>query len=105
MIDEKTAEKALNYLAETDEPAAKAKSLMLALEKQEKTVLAVSYMNSQGRSVQDREYEARKSIEYLDWQEKYKDAVYEHELYRNKRSRAELTIEFWRSLNANRRQG
>lgn len=105
MIDQQRAEKALDYLAHTDEVCARARSYMLGLEKNEKTVLAVEILNSQGSSVQEREAKARNSEAYREWSKKYEEAVYDFEILRNRRSTAELLIESWRSINANRRAG
>lgn len=105
MIDQVRAEKALDYLAHSDEMCAKARSYMLGLERQEKTILSIEILKSQGSSVQEREAQARTSENYKDWMVKYEGAVYDFEVLRNRRTTAELLIEFWRSLNANRRGG
>lgn len=104
MITDSQMDKAINYLAETDDAAAQAKARLSILEKQEKTVLGVSFLTSNGNN-QEREYQARTSDEYIKWQQEHGDAVLEHETYRNKRIRAEAVIEVWRSINSNRRAG
>lgn len=98
------AEKALDYLVETDEKSAQAKALMLFIEDKKKTVKATQMANMDG-SISGREMEALASDEYKAVCDEYRDAVYDYEMLRNRRKSAELTIELWRSMNANRRQG
>ena len=102
MIDQQRAEKALDYLAHTDEVCAKARSYMLGLEKQEKTLLSVEILKVEGTQ-QHKESTARVSEPYREWMKKYEESVCDFEILRNRRNTAELLIEFWRSLNANRR--
>jgi collagenase-like PrtC family protease len=104
VIDQQRAEKALDYLAHTDEVCAKAKSYMQGLEKQEKTLLAVEILKVEGTQ-QHKEATARVTESYRNWTKQYEEAVYDFEVLRNRRTTAELLIEFWRSLNANRRGG
>ena len=104
MISENRVQEALKRLAESDEPAAQAKANMLRLEKTEKTILGVVFLESVGTNG-EREYKARTSENYRQWQEDYANAVLEYETLRNKRTKEELVIEVWRSLNANRRHG
>ena len=105
MIDQDRRDKALQYLIDTDEKAARARALMLGLEKQEKTVLAVGLLDNPDGTVAEREARARTSQEYMVWREDYENAVADYEIYRNRRHTADLVIECWRSENANRRQG
>ena len=104
MIKEDRLQKALTYLAETDEPAARAKAYMVGLDKQEKTVLGMELLKVTGTNP-ERDGKARNSDSYKQWQEMYQNAVMDYELYRNKRATEELIIEVWRSENANRRRG
>jgi hypothetical protein len=97
-------EKALRYLASTDESCANARALQLYLESKEKTILAMSMVNDTG-TVQEKDSRARTCAAYLEWLEQYREAVADYELQRNKRKRAELTVEVWRSQNANLRKG
>lgn len=95
---------ALRYLAETDEPAANARAMAKYLEQKRKTIKAVGFMKASG-TMAEREARSYTTNEYLQFLEDYKAAVYDDELYKNKRKRAELTVEVWRSKNANRRAG
>lgn len=104
MIDGNQRDQALNYLATTDESCANARALMLYMESKEKTILAMTILESEG-SVALREAKARTSSAYLEWLEQYRECVADFELQRNKRKRAELTINCWQTENANRRAG
>lgn len=104
MISESQVEKALHYLAESDEDAAKAKARVKGLEQKAKTIIAVAFLEAEGAQG-ERQQKAFISDAYKAHTEEYENAVYDNELYANKRKRAELTIDVWRSINANRRQG
>lgn len=95
---------ALQYLSSTDESCANARAFQLYLESKEKTILAMALLGETG-TVQERDAKARTCSSYLEWLEQYREAVADYELQRNKRKRAELTIEVWRSQNANMRRG
>lgn len=99
------AERAVNYLAETDEPAARAKALYIGLEAQTKTVEAQNFLLCMEGTVAERESRARTCIAYDNHLKKVNEAFLDWEIYRNRRNTAEMLIEYWRSLNANRRQG
>lgn len=105
MIDIPRRDKALTYLVQTDEECARAKALMLGLDKMEKTVLSVEILKTKGATAQEREAVARASQSYSEWLAKYEGAVLDYEMLRNKRNSEELLIECWRSENANRRAG
>lgn len=104
MISLERRDKALKYLAESDEPAAKAKSLLAGLEDQKKTLIAVEFQNAQGGQG-ERLKTAEASEAYKAHLKKLEDACYDYECYRNKRMTEALIIECWRSENANRRSG
>lgn len=97
-------ERAVNYLAETDEPAAKAHTLYDGLERQTKTIAGLAFKGTTG-TVAEREATAHTSESYQAHLKKIEDAQLDWEIYRNRRNTAEMLIEYWRSLNANRRQG
>ena len=104
MSTEQEVAQALKYLASTDESCAKARAFQLYLESKEKTILAMTILSAEG-TAQNKDAAARTSATYLEWLEQYREAVTDYELQRNKRRRAELTIEVWRSTNANQRRG
>ena len=101
---EKDIGKALNYLAETDQPYAQHCAHVKALEYQVKTIKALVYLESTG-TVEDKTALSESSEVYRAWVTDYEKAYCEMKTIDAKRKRADLTIEVWRSLNANRRQG
>jgi hypothetical protein len=103
-MTEAQVEKAMHYLAETDEPHAKAKALVKGLEQSLKTVKAIAYLGAEG-TVAERESQAYASMEYRAQTEAYQNAVGDYELLENKRTRAVLTIDVWRTMEASRRRG
>lgn len=106
MIDEKRMEQAIHYLFMTDEPAALCKALMQEIENKEKTILATIILDHRiGTTVQERDAMARTDERYIQWIKEYKEAVYNYEILRNKRSTETIIIEAWRSLNRDRKQG
>jgi hypothetical protein len=105
MIDILRRDKALKFLVETDEVAAKAKAYMIGLDKQEKTILAIELLKTKGATAQERDAVARASEPYAQWLKKYEESVYDFEKLRNERNSEELVVECWRSENANRRAG
>ena len=104
-MDDKQVEKALAYLAETDEPHANAKASVKGLEQRKKTIHATALLAVQGTSVAERDAKALTSPEYKKFLDDYEVAVYDEQILYNKRKRAELTVEVWRSMNAAHRRG
>ena len=102
--DEKQVGAALQYMADTDAPCAKLTARVKALEFQCKTIRALEYLDATG-TVAERDALSYASKVFRAFTEDYENAVAEHETIKARRKRAELTIEVWRSLNANRRQG
>lgn len=104
MISEERLTKSLKYLAETDEPCAKAKAFLTGLEEQLKTVFAIAFLNTTG-TVDERKSRAYASESYKEHVKKIENATLDFELMRNKRNTESTLIECWRSMNANRRVG
>jgi len=104
MISLQRMEKALTYLAETDERAAKAKALSDGMTEQRKTIKAMVYLQATGTNG-EREQKAYASQSYKDHLEKMESTSIDWEILKNKRKTEELIVDAWRSLNANRRQG
>lgn len=94
----------MQYMAETDEPAAKSYALVKALEFHVKHAKAVEFLNATG-SVVERESKAITSTAYKIAVEKLCEAESESQMYRNKRSTCDTRFKYWQSTNANRRQG
>lgn len=104
MISDDKLQKALIYLAETDEPCAKARGLLAGLDRQEKTIKSVAFLDAVGK-VAEREASAYISQAFCEHITKIENATVDYETMRNKRMTAELIVEVWRSENANRRRG
>ena len=102
--DENSVSKALTYLAETDEPYAVAAAAVKAQEHVLKMAKALEYLEAEG-PVAQRDAIALASDEYRGAVNNYENVVATKEIMANKRKRAELTIEVWRSLNAAHRRG
>jgi predicted transcriptional regulator len=101
---ENDVSRALAYLAQTDESYARLVARVKALEHQGKVTLAERFLGSTG-TVAEREAQSKASTAYKRFVEDYENAIADKEVEAAKRKRAELTIEVWRSTNANRRAG
>ncbi len=97
-------EKALDFLSETDEAYAQAKARVKFLEHKRKTIKATEYLEATG-TINERESTAYTSEAMKAFLDEYHSAVYDEQILASKRKRAELTIEVWRSKNANQRRG
>ena len=99
------AERALKYLAETDEKYATAKAVMVGTKDRKGITESAEFLNATEGTVKDRESTAKCSEAYKQIVDKYEESVLDYELIRAKRLRAELTIEMWRSLNSAKSKG
>ena len=97
-------DKALNYLADTDERVADARVAVLEMEYKAEVAEALAFKYAEG-SVEARKQEAKTVQAVADAKNAYFKAVREHEVLRAKRKRAELTIDLWRTREASRRVG
>ena len=104
MISQDRLEKALRYLAETDEQVAEAKGDILRLENLIKRVNYRLFLSASG-SVEARKAEAGKSEETARLEEELVSALVRYESLRAKRETESTVVEVWRSLNASRRVG
>lgn len=104
-ISDNRMEKSLAYLVNTDEPCAMAKSLMIGLEEQKRTVIAIAMLASEEKSAAMKEVDARAGKSYAEWAKAYSDSIYAYETMRNKRITEALCVEAWRSCNSNRKKG
>ena len=104
LVSEDRMEKALTYLAETDEPAALARAKAERLKVYGKTAKAYGFLDATG-TVAEREAISVTTKQYLKWLEDLESAIMDSEQYSNKRSTEAGIREVWRSLHANRRQG
>ena len=104
MISQQRLEKALTYLAETDEPLAEAKGEILRLENLIKRVNYRLFLSAEG-SVEARKAAAGKSEETAKLEEELVSATVRYEGMKAKRETESTIVEVWRSINASRRAG
>jgi hypothetical protein len=104
VISEDRLQKALTYLASTDEPSAELKGNVARQEYVCKLVRAQEYVLAQG-TAELRKAIAEKSQRTVEAQNTWANAIVEFEKIKAKRATEELIVEVWRSINANRRQG
>ena len=97
-------EKALSYLAETDETCANLRADMERAEFKAKAIRDALFMRLTG-TVAERTAQAGEKAEYHEAMNRYFGFVSAYESVKNKRSTEAIVCECWRSLNANRRQG
>jgi len=105
VIDDRQVEKALQYLSDTDESHANAKASVKGLEQRRKTIHATAFLSANGANVAEREARALVTPEYKEYLDNYELAVYEEQILKKKRKRAELTVDVFRSMNAAHRRG
>ena len=103
MITDEAAEKALRYLASTDEKLGELVGHVKGLEHRMKTEKAMAFMQHSG-TVAEREAASQTGPQYLSMITEHEAAVTETEIIKAKRKTRELVIEVWRSQNSNRRQ-
>ena len=101
---EKKTKTAMDYLAETDEPHARARANYHALAELRKTVRAFCFQEAKG-GVKEREMAAECAGDYVEHIEKIKQAEIEFHVLHNKRKSAELVVELYRTYSANVRKG
>lgn len=105
MISEERMEKALKFLASTDEETAEAKTQVARCEFLAKRVRARKFLESEGSSVEARKAVAETSPEVEEADENLVMAILAFEKLRSKRMTEELIVETWRTCEASRRMG
>jgi hypothetical protein len=105
VIDEKRLEKALTYLATSDEPCAALRADMARTELKAKATRAAMVKLAEGSSASAREAAADASQEVAEAWEKHFKAMHAYHAMNNKRATEAIVVDTWRSMNANRRQG
>ena len=103
MISEERLEKAITYLAHTDEEAAKAKALCKKLEKMERIIRGEAFLKSIG-TVAEREAKAVTSQDFKEHVAYAENCWVDSELLDNKRHTEEVIIDIWRTMSANLRK-
>ena len=104
MISTDRMEKALRYLAESDEEAAYHKAHCARTELQAKSIKNMVFLHSEG-TVAERTAFAESSPEYKDAMENHFESLRAFEQIKNKRSTEAILIDAWRSLNSSRNKG
>ena len=97
-------EKALSYLAETDETCAQLRADMERAEFKARATKDALFMRLTG-TVAERTAQAGASEEYETAMNRYFDYLHAWESVRNKRGTESIVIEVWRSIGAARRSG
>lgn len=105
LIDESRLQKALAYLATTDEPAAELRAEVERAEFRAKAVRDTMFLHVEGKSATERASKAGASEEYSTAMEAYFLALKTSDAMRNKRTTEAIVIDCWRSLNAGRNKG
>ena len=103
-VSQERMERALTYLAQTDEEYAKAKALVEGLKESMKPVKANLFLRFKG-GVSEREQMALGHPDYAIHIEKYQQAIQDFEYIRAKRLTETLIVDCWRSLNSARGKG
>lgn len=98
------AEKAANFLSETDHKLAELKVKHERDKRKAKRINSAIYLRMQG-SIPERQALAETNPEYESAVAAEMTSLLEYEKLRNKRDTAETVIEFWRSWNRNQNQG
>lgn len=104
MINDDRLQKALTYLAETDEPCAALRADMERAEFKAKVIREAIFMREDG-TVAERNAKAGSHDEYKQAMNVYFDLLKLYEAMRNKRGTESIVIDTWRSLESSRRQG
>jgi hypothetical protein len=101
---ESKAQTAIDYLASTDLCHAQARAEYNALSELRKTVRSFCFDDAKG-GVAERTMAAERHEDYIEHIEKIKTAEINFHHLHNKRKRAELTVEMYRTYSANVRKG
>jgi hypothetical protein len=102
-ITDESIESAIKYLTSTDESHAKARANLSALQELRKTMWA--FCRPDKGTQDDKDAAARTHVDYTEHIEKIKAAEIEFHTLHNKRKRAELMVELYRTQSANQRRG
>ena len=100
-------EKALTYLAETDDKAAYHKAHVARTEYKAKAIREAMFNVNPGKlkTIAERTAYAASCPEYEEAMQTYFEALREYEHVRNKRATEAIVIDVWRSVNSARNKG
>lgn len=104
MISDERAEKALRYLAATDESCAAAKAHQERMEYKAKAVRQQVFLIEEG-TVAERQAKAEVDHDHQNALEQYFDAMKTYSAIANKRETERIVLDTWRTISANRRSG
>jgi hypothetical protein len=104
MISDDRAEKALRYLAETDEACAAAKAEMERADYRAKVMRQTVFLHETG-TVAERNAKAETHPSVMEASEVYFAAIKAYGAIANKRSTEAIVMDTWRTISANRRKG
>lgn len=104
MISDERAEKALRYLAATDESCAAAKAHQQRMECKTKAVRQQIFLIEEG-TVAERQAKAEIDHDHQRALEEYFDAIKNYSAIANKRETERIVLDTWRTISANRRSG
>jgi nitrogenase subunit NifH len=105
MISEQRVEAAVEFIRDHAEQIGTLIGHVKGLEHQRKVVRGIQFLESEKKTVADREADAESSPEYKAIVEDIENAWSEAETLKTKMRAAELTIEVWRSQNSSRNKG
>ncbi len=101
----KSAEKAINYLAESEAEWASLKAQHQALDKRRKIVRASGILDSNESSAAMKANDSEASKDYLQSVTDWEQAMEDFYLIDARRHRAEITIDMYRSVNSALKRG
>ena len=104
MISDERAEKALRYLAGTDESCGAAKAHQERMEYKAKTVRQLVFLLEAG-TIAERQAKAEVDHDHQNALEEYFDAMKTYSAIANKRETERIVLDTWRTISANRRSG
>ncbi len=104
IISDEVAEKAFQFLKDTEDKHAQAKADHDALKKHENALIATLKVASSEKTSAAKEDEAYNSEEYKQWEAGMKQANYNLTLLENQRDRAMTALDLWRTASANARR-
>lgn len=104
MISDDRAEKALRYLAATDESCGAAKAHQERMEYKAKAVRQQVFLIEEG-TVAERQAKAEVDHDHQNALEEYFDAMKNYSAIANKRETERIVLDTWRTISANRRSG
>ena len=106
LVSEEKIETIIHYLSASDDDFGKLAATVKGLEKDEKIVMAKGMLEARRfqKTLGDAENEVRRSKDYLEWRNKYENAVADYEVIKAHRSTAVVMWETWRTEQANLRR-